>query len=320
MDADSSRRADLRDVVARLTRVEALSKNAFLLAASSSNDDDAEKAVVQVEVVKPCLEDPQVLWQLLNASLVEGTQGTWFSNDRYCKKTSVGACDAVVEIVHPAHAKDIFKRKTVEFTRRIESPDEYSSVTFPRMVAHAAKKDAWVANIIEGRKEQEHVVTELGCDMMLVVKDYKWQDTSNANNLYYLSIFKDMTVRSLRNLDGSKHLNALLRIRDEVIVGLASKHGVPVEHLIPYIHYHPTFWYFHVHIVNCKHSMFCGDGSQNLLLSAMDRFHKLETVIALLESNTGYYQKASLPILLQPHQLAWYAAGTEPSTKRSKLA
>eukprot|EP00441_Pelagodinium_beii_P025674 CAMPEP_0197672412 /NCGR_PEP_ID=MMETSP1338-20131121/78898_1 /TAXON_ID=43686 ORGANISM="Pelagodinium beii, Strain RCC1491" /NCGR_SAMPLE_ID=MMETSP1338 /ASSEMBLY_ACC=CAM_ASM_000754 /LENGTH=37 /DNA_ID= /DNA_START= /DNA_END= /DNA_ORIENTATION= len=35
-----------------------------------------------------------------------------------------------------------------------------------------------------------------------------------------------------------------------------------------------------------------------MALAAMDRFHKLETVIALLEANGEYYASASLAILL----------------------
>merc|ERR1712232_1026362 len=91
-----------------------------------------------------------------------------------------------------------------------------------------------------------------------------------------------------------------------VLPGLAKKFAVPAEQLMAFVHYHPTFWYFHLHIVNTKHAMFCGDSSQNLLLSAMDRFHKLETIIALLEGSALYYKTAKLPVLLQPHQVGWY--------------
>merc|ERR1712232_1240612 len=93
-----------------------------------------------------------------------------------------------------------------------------------------------------------------------------------------------------------------------VLPGLAKKFAVPAEQLMAFVHYHPTFWYFHLHIVNSRHAMFSGDASQNLLLTAMDRFHKLETIIALLEGNPTYYKSAKLSVLLQPQQVAWYAA------------
>lgn len=171
---------------------------------------------------------------------------------------------------------------------------------------------------MEGRKEQDHVVGELGSEELIVVKDYKWQDTANTNNLYYLAIAKDLSIRSLRDLRGDVHLMALRRVRDEIVSGLASKHAVPSSQLLAYAHYHPSFWYFHVHIVSCKHDMFSGDGSQNLLLNAMERFHKVDVIIALLEANAGHFRDAQLPILLPPQQLPWYDEA-EPLAKRAKV-
>jgi len=334
-DGARARREELRGAIAGLTKVEALSKTAFLLSAPPPAPGGAaageaaaatQRAVVQVDVVKPALSaaEPGTLLDLVRRSLQDDTAGTWFANDRFSKKTVDGACDAVVELVYPADGRDIAKRRTAILERRGETPELYAAVTVPRLVAGAAKQDAWVANIIEGKKEQEHVVAELGCDQIIVVKDYKWQDESNTDNLYYLAMFKDLSIRSLRDLRGSRHVKALHRLRKEVIPGLAKRHGVSSDQLLAYVHYHPTFWYFHVHIVSCKHVMFTGEGSQNLLLSAMDRFHKLDTIIALLEANSEYYASASLPILLPAHQLSWYDGGgaddgAAPAEKRARI-
>ena len=54
----------------------------------------------------------------------------------------------------------------------------------------------------------------------------------------------------------------------EVVPGLAKKFGLSPADLLAYVHYFPTFWYFHVHIVCVRHPMFGGDGSKNLLLVA----------------------------------------------------
>ena len=43
---------------------------------------------------------------------------------------------------------------------------------------------------------------------VIVVKDYKWQDESNTDNLYFLALFRDLAVRSLRDLR-SCHVAAL---------------------------------------------------------------------------------------------------------------
>ena len=146
----------------------------------------------------------------------------------------------------------------------------------------------------------------------LRIQDYKWRDLGNVDDLYYQALFRDLTVRSLRDLRGA-HLPALRRVRDEVVGGLAAKHGAPAPQLLAYMHYHPQFWYFHIHIVNSAHHMFHGDGSQNLLLTAMDRFHKLDDVIRLLELDGAFYETAVLPVLLKPEQATWYEAERDAS-------
>jgi len=314
---DQALRSELSSKLAELTQVEALSSSAFLLSASGA----APQAVVQFTVAEPSwsAEEPAELRKLVTNALREETEGTWFSNDRFSKKTVSRSCDTVVEIVYPADPKDINKRRAEELHRKTESSEVYQNVTVPRLVEKAEQKDKWVVNIIEGKKEQEHVVQELCCEQVLVVKDYKWQDESNVNNLYYLALFKDTTVRSLRDLRG-KHLAALQRIRDEVLPGLANKFSVPAEQLLSYVHYHPTFWYFHVHIVNCKHDMYTGEGSSNQLLTAMDRFHKLDTLISLLEANGDFYKTATLPILLRPFMVPWYSNDEDGTSERIPLA
>eukprot|EP00415_Alexandrium_ostenfeldii_P000139 UN0139 len=74
-----------------------------------------------------------------------------------------------------------------------------------------------------------------------------------------------------------------------------------------YFHYHPTFWYLHVHICSTKHSMFANDaGGEGLLLTAMDRFIKLDTVVEVLKMNPKYYQTATLTTALREPVAAWY--------------
>ena len=48
--------------------------------------------------------------------------------------------------------------------------------------------------------------------------------------------------------------------------------------------------------------------SENLLLIAMDRYHKLETIIALLEARGDFFAQADLTLLLPPQKAAWYAS------------
>merc|ERR1712226_1044916 len=115
--------------------------------------------------------------------------------------------------------------------------------------------------------------------------------------------FKDQGIRSLRDLNGVKHLKMLEFVREECGKIIINKHwrgtAIPPQFVF-LIHYHPTFWYFHIHIANARHSMFAaehpGDGA---MLIAVDRFHKLETVIELLRLDPSYYRDAKLTTVVR---------------------
>jgi hypothetical protein len=55
-----------------------------------------------------------------------------------------------------------------------------------------------------------------------------------VDDLYYLCLFSDLTVRSLRDLRG-EHVPILKRIQKVVINGLAEKHGVASSQLLAYV-------------------------------------------------------------------------------------
>merc|ERR1712086_267968 len=304
-DDESVHRSELRTQISKLTTAEALSSSAFLLSDGAAAEDAAQ-AVVQFAVAKPTwsAEEPESLTRFTLNALEDGTEGSWFQNDRFAKKTVHNACNVVLEVVYPATKKDISKRRKEKLERVVETLDLYSAVTMPRLVVPAVERDQWVVNIIEGRKEQEHVIPQLSCAQVIVVKDYKWQDESNTDNLYFLALFRDLAVRSLRDLR-SCHVAALRRVQSDVLPGVAAKFNVQPSQLIAYVHYHPTFWYFHIHIVNCKHAIFDSESS-NTALHALDRYHRLDTIVALLEANGEYFATVALPVLLNASTAAWY--------------
>eukprot|EP00928_Gymnodinium_smaydae_P070785 TRINITY_DN54554_c0_g1_i1.p1 TRINITY_DN54554_c0_g1~~TRINITY_DN54554_c0_g1_i1.p1 ORF type:complete len:334 (-),score=42.28 TRINITY_DN54554_c0_g1_i1:7-981(-) len=303
-------RKRLRSAVASMTLSEELAPNKWLL--RSGENGECEYAIIITETLKPvyAFKEPGSVDSTLGRAL-EGS-GNWFKNDRFHKQTAVGGADVCFEVVYPATAKDIAKHRQVALVRVIETPALYKTVTVPRTLVGAEARDSWVVNIIEGRKEVENVVPELSGNGLVIVKDYKWQDMKNTDELYYQCLFSDTSVRSLRNLTGD-HVPILKRIRDTVVPGLALRHGLESDSLMTYVHYHPTFWYFHVHVVNTRHTMFTREG-QSMFLSAMDRFHKLETVLALVEANGAHYAEASLPLLLSPAQAAHYTCGAHATS------
>mmetsp|Transcript_60912 Transcript_60912/g.113922 ORF Transcript_60912/g.113922 Transcript_60912/m.113922 type:complete len:304 (-) Transcript_60912:64-975(-) len=296
--AEPSERSALRQRVQGYKVKEELSSSAWLL----SKEAEQEEVVVAVEI--PVITGEGAVEAVLeNVLSPESATATFFNNDRFYKQTGKHAADVCVEVICPATKKDIDKRRKVVLHRCLETRALYDSITVPSTIQGAEKRDTWVANIILGKSEQEFVVPELSGDGLTVVKDYKWQKVEVVDDLYYLCLFTDMSVRSLRDLR-EQHVPLLERVETNVVPGLAKKHGVDPSSLLAYVHYQPTFWYFHVHIVNCRHAMFSGEkGGENLLLTALDRFHKVDAILALLKARGDYFANATLPVLLP----AWKA-------------
>lgn len=152
----SDERSALKAKLAGYEVTEELSSSAWLL---RTEEASAPPAVLATEVF--LAKEKVALKSLLEKALVsEGTEG-WFCNDRYYKQMTKGAADVCVEVIVPATDKDIQKRRKVELRRVCETQALYEAVTIPSLISGAEKRDTWVANIINGQSEQEHVVTEL---------------------------------------------------------------------------------------------------------------------------------------------------------------
>ncbi len=307
-----------------------------------------DELLVSMELIPPVFDESKAL-DVISSILLEKEGTETHGNDRYQKHTIERCADATFELIYPAVGKDIMKKRAIPLFRVKETRALYDSVTFPRNVQPAEKWDQWVVEVLEGRKEQENVLYQ--DEKISLVKDYKWVDESNPDECNYLAIFKDLKVRSLRDLDGSAesgHVETLKMILEECGKKIAEKHftedvliqaakaeldrkrgvkegeekdgdakmGETTEgdkpkceekisprappQLMFYLHYHPSFWYLHVHIVSTRHGMFEGVvGGEGLLLTAMDRFHKLEDVIERLQLKPDYYQKADLTTVVR---------------------
>lgn len=114
----------------------------------------------------------------------------------------------------------------------------------------------WVFNVLEGRKEQENVlfrsqekVGQEGQDDYLLLPDLNW-DRSTISGLHLLALVvrRDLwSVRDLKKKDVA-WLRQLRKTLAKTVSGLYE--GVEEDMLKFYVHYQPTYYHFHVHIVN----------------------------------------------------------------------
>jgi m7GpppX diphosphatase len=123
-----------------------------------------------------------------------------------------------------------------------------------------AKREAgrlnWVFNIIEGRKEQEDVIhrTPYGKDPeegFLLLPDLNW-DRKTLDALHLLGLVERRDIWSLRDLR-KKHVPWLRHMRAKFLEAATKVYpAIEQDQLKLYVHYQPTYYHFHIHIVHVQ--------------------------------------------------------------------
>lgn len=111
----------------------------------------------------------------------------------------------------------------------------------------------WIFNIIEGRSEQENVLyrskeNDKNNDYLLL-PDLNW-DRETIGSLHLLALVERKDIWSVRDLT-KKHAKWLRNLRSTLAASVSELYkDVEDDMLKFYIHYQPTYYHFHIHIVH----------------------------------------------------------------------
>ncbi|KAK2039611.1 scavenger mRNA decapping enzyme [Colletotrichum somersetense] len=165
--------------------------------------------------------------------------------------------DLKINLIYPcteAHVKK-YSRQGVRLVT--ETPELYAERVRPYM---QRKRDEgrlnWVFNIIEGRTEVEDVIyrTPLGAEGdegFLLLPDLNW-DRKTLDALHLLGLVERRDIWSLRDLR-KKHVPWLRRMRDRLLAATVAQYpDVDADQIKLYVHYQPTYYHFHIHIVHVQ--------------------------------------------------------------------
>ncbi|KAF7370656.1 Scavenger mrna decapping enzyme [Mycena sanguinolenta] len=190
--------------------------------------------------------------------------------------------DVKVNIICPAtevHVRKYSKQSSILVR---ETPEMYKRIVEPYITDFPPERTRWrgfqriaLKEILEGRKEQSKIL--FSSSDFILLPDMKW-DLHTTGSLYLIAIARDGNLRSLRDLRGSKslgHIALLKSIRREASIIAQEKWGIEQGGLRMYIHYQPSYYHFHVHIVNANYEAGFG--------MSVGQAHLLEDVISLLE-------------------------------------
>lgn len=163
--------------------------------------------------------------------------------------------DLKINLIYPCTETHIkkYSKQGVRFVT--ETPEIYRDHIRPYMLR---KRDEgrlnWVFNIIEGRKEVEDVIYrtklgEAGDEGFLLLPDLNW-DRSTLDALHLLALVERRDIWSLRDLK-KKHVPWLRHMKARLTDATAATYpSIEADQLKLYVHYQPTYYHFHIHIVH----------------------------------------------------------------------
>ncbi|PYH47783.1 putative mRNA decapping hydrolase [Aspergillus saccharolyticus JOP 1030-1] len=201
--------------------------------------------------------------------------------------------DLKLNLIWPCTESHI-KKYSEQVVRMVtETPEIYHDHVRPYM---SAKREEgrlnWVFNILEGRTEQEDVILRdeghrggAGVageyhydDAFLMLPDLNW-DRKTMGSLHLLALVQRRDIWSLRDLK-KKHVPWLKYLRQRLLEGTVKMYPeLEKDQLKLYVHYQPTYYHFHIHVVNV---MLEAGATQ-----ATGKAFGLENIISQLETISG---------------------------------
>ena len=165
------------------------------------------------------------------------------------------SADLKINLIWPCTEKHIRKYSKQGVRHVTETPAIYRDHVRPYMQAQReAGRLNWAFNIIEGVKEADDVIyrTPYGQDPdegFLLLPDLNW-DRKTVDALHLLGLVERRDIWSLRDLR-KKHIPWLRHIKAKFLDATTKVYpGIEPDQLKLYVHYQPTYYHFHIHIVH----------------------------------------------------------------------
>lgn len=164
--------------------------------------------------------------------------------------------DLKINLIYPCTAKHIKKYSKQGVRLVTETPAIYADAVRPYMQAQRESgRLNWVFNIIEGREEVDDVIyrTPYGEDSadegFLLTPDLNW-DRQTLDALHLLGLVERRDIWSLRDLR-RKHIPWLRHMKAKFLEATTRVYPtIDEDQLKLYVHYQPTYYHFHIHIVH----------------------------------------------------------------------
>ncbi|KAG9194575.1 scavenger mRNA decapping enzyme [Alternaria panax] len=159
--------------------------------------------------------------------------------------------DFKLNLIYPCTEKHVNKYEQQRLRVVTETPEIYANYVRPYMQAQREKGALdWIFNILEGRTEQEDVMyRESGEEGFLLLPDLNW-DRKTMGSLHLLGLVERRDIWSVRDLKQSM-AEWVKHMREKMIEATVKLYPeIEKDELKLYVHYQPTYYHFHIHIVH----------------------------------------------------------------------
>ncbi|KAE8447683.1 hypothetical protein EG329_010489 [Mollisiaceae sp. DMI_Dod_QoI] len=163
--------------------------------------------------------------------------------------------DLKINLIYPCTEQHVKKYSKQGVRMAVETPEIYRKHIKPYMLDKREQgRLNWVWNIIDGKTEVEDVIYRTpkgrdGDEGFLLLPDLNW-DRKTMDGLHLLGLVERRDIWSLRDLK-KKHLPWLRHMREKFVQATVKTYPeLEDDQLKLYVHYQPTYYHFHIHIVH----------------------------------------------------------------------
>ncbi|CEH13699.1 Uncharacterized conserved protein [Ceraceosorus bombacis] len=202
-----------------------------------------------------------------------------------------GPADFKMTLIHPASETHVAKYSVQSRFMINETPELYEKIVLPFILSQPSSRIQWVYNILDKKKEADSIIyedpdRETG---FVLLPDLKW-DRKTTSSLYLVAIAHDRSLRSLRDLRPEKetpaHALLLRKVQSAAAIAARGTYGLDKQGasgIRCFLHYQPTYYHLHIHILSADHTSHPG--------SIVGQAHLLDDVIDLLTLGVDFRKR-----------------------------
>ncbi|CAI5760196.1 unnamed protein product [Candida verbasci] len=204
---------------------------------------------------------------------------------------------AKLNLIYPATETHISKYDDQKLHMIKETPEMYINYVVPYIDSMKGERLKWVYNILfHGKESETFIYHDKSPSGFVLLPDMKW-DMLNLTNLYLCCIVNRMDISNVRDLNGVD-VDYLKNIREKIYDVTKERFGLERDELRLFVHYQPSYYHFHVHVVNVKHPGL-GDGI------SVGKAILLDDMIDNLMIDSDYYKRKTLNYVIGENHGIW---------------